>query len=78
MTRPAPREAWMEFGLCTQTDPDAFFPEKGSSPHAAKRICGDCPVRIRCLRYALDHNEQYGVWGGLTGHERRQLKKGAA
>jgi WhiB family redox-sensing transcriptional regulator len=76
--RPAPREAWMDFGLCTQTDPEIFFPEKGSSPRPAQRICGECPVRLRCLRYALENDEQQGVWGGTTPRERRQLRKRAA
>ena len=69
---------WMASALCAEVATDLFFPEKGSSPRPAQRICAECPVRLRCLRYALDHDEQYGVWGGLTGHERRQLKRGAA
>lgn len=68
----------MASALCAEVATDLFFPEGNASSVAAKRICGDCPVRIRCLRYALDHDEQHGVWGGLSAHERRQLKRGAA
>jgi WhiB family redox-sensing transcriptional regulator len=64
---------WMSSGLCAQTDPEAFFPEKGASTAAAKRICAACPVRTSCLAFALDRNERFGVWGGLSERERRRL-----
>ena len=31
--------AWQERALCAQTDPEAFFPEKGGSTREAKRVC---------------------------------------
>ena len=37
--------AWQAEALCAQTDPEAFFPEKGGSTRDAKRVCGVCPVR---------------------------------
>jgi WhiB family redox-sensing transcriptional regulator len=60
-------------------DPETFFPEKGGSTRDAKRLCngdGDtapCPVRERCLDYALDHGERFGVWGGLSERERNKI-----
>ena len=30
---------WQTDALCAQTDPEAFFPEKGGSTRDAKRIC---------------------------------------
>ena len=39
----------------------------------AKRICADCPVRQECLDYAMRVHEPFGIWGGLTEAERRQL-----
>lgn len=59
--------------LCAETDPDAFFPEKGGSNGPAKRVCKGCEVRLECLRFALDHGERHGVWGGLGERERRRL-----
>ena len=44
---------WQERALCSQTDPEAFFPEKGGSTREAKRICNRCEVRAECLEYAL-------------------------
>ena len=69
---------WQERALCSQTDPEAFFPEKGGSTREAKRICGRCEVKTECLEYALGHDERFGIWGGLSERERRKLKRRAA
>jgi WhiB family redox-sensing transcriptional regulator len=68
---------WQERALCAQTDPEAFFPEKGGSTREAKRICAGCEVRAECLEYALAFDERFGIWGGLSERERRRLKRGA-
>ena len=70
-----PPETWAERALCAQTDPEAFFPEKGGSTREAKRICQGCEVRDECLEYALEHDERFGIWGGLSERERRRLKR---
>jgi WhiB family transcriptional regulator, redox-sensing transcriptional regulator len=66
---------WQERALCAQTDPEAFFPEKGGSTREAKRICSGCDVRAECLEYALAHDERFGIWGGLSERERRRLRR---
>lgn len=68
---------WQARGLCAQTDPEAFFPEKGGSTREAKKVCLTCEVRDECLEYALAHDERFGIWGGLSERERRKLKKKA-
>lgn len=69
--------SWQERSLCAQTDPEAFFPEKGGSTREAKKVCTGCEVRQECLEYALEHDERFGIWGGLSERERRKLKKRA-
>ncbi len=69
--------AWQSDSLCAQTDPEAFFPEKGGSTRDAKRICTSCEVKARCLDYALENDERFGIWGGLSERERRKLRKQA-
>lgn len=69
--------SWQEEALCAQTDPEAFFPEKGGSTREAKHICRMCGVREQCLQYALDNDERFGIWGGLSERERRRLKRQA-
>jgi WhiB family redox-sensing transcriptional regulator len=39
----------------------------------AKSICRVCPVIAQCLRHALRADEPYGVWGGRSAAERREL-----
>lgn len=69
---------WHEHARCAQLDdPSCFYPDAtgpGSS-NAAKAICADCPVTMQCLTWALEHDERYGVWGGLSESERQQLRK---
>ena len=69
--------SWQDRALCAQTDPEAFFPEKGGSTREAKRVCRSCEVRAECLDYALEHDERFGIWGGLSERERRRLKREA-
>lgn len=70
--------SWQDDALCAQTDPEAFFPEKGGSTREAKRVCQTCPVRAQCLEYALEHDERFGIWGGLSERERRRLRRAAS
>jgi WhiB family redox-sensing transcriptional regulator len=67
--------SWQEQALCAQTDPEAFFPEKGGSTREAKRICVGCEVKGDCLEYALGQDERFGIWGGLSERERRRVKR---
>ena len=67
--------AWKDAALCAETDPEAFFPEKGGSTREAKRVCASCDVRAECLDFALTNDERFGIWGGLSERERRRLKK---
>jgi WhiB family transcriptional regulator, redox-sensing transcriptional regulator len=76
---------WMSGGLCAQADPEVWFPDKGGASGPAKRVCNGrpatdvaegrepCPVRDQCLRYALDNDVRFGIWGGLSEKERRSL-----
>lgn len=69
---------WMDRALCASFGTEAFFPDRGGSTQAAKSVCSACPVRAECLEYALDNDEQSGVWGGLSERERRSLKRRAS
>ncbi len=67
-------ETWRLDALCAETDPEAFFPEKGGSTRDAKRVCTGCPVRAQCLEFALENDERFGIWGGLSERERRRVR----
>ncbi|KQS73407.1 transcription factor WhiB [Modestobacter sp. Leaf380] len=70
-------QGWQERALCAETDPEAFFPEKGGSTREAKKICTGCEVKLECLEYALGKDERFGIWGGLSERERRRLRRRA-
>jgi WhiB family redox-sensing transcriptional regulator len=72
-----PDLSWQDRALCAQTDPEAFFPEKGGSTREAKRVCRGCVVKAECLDYALETDQGFGIWGGFSERERRRLKRGA-
>lgn len=66
---------WQDKALCAEVDPELFFPEKGGSSRAAKRVCRSCEVRAECLRYALERDERFGIFGGMSERERRRVKR---
>jgi WhiB family transcriptional regulator, redox-sensing transcriptional regulator len=70
-------QGWQARALCAQTDPEAFFPERGGSTREAKRVCRACEVKSDCLDYALGNDERFGVWGGMSERERRRIKRAA-
>lgn len=68
---------WTELAVCAEADPETFFPEKGGSSGAAKRMCRRCPVAAECLDDALAHGDRHGIWGGVTERDRRRLSEPA-
>jgi WhiB family redox-sensing transcriptional regulator len=68
-------EPWMDDALCAQVDTEIFFPEKGGSTREGKKICALCSVRDECLMFAVDRQERFGIWGGLSERERRRLSR---
>lgn len=76
-------QPWMTHAACAHTHwPDQFYPDTGDhlTTEKARRICSRCPVAVECLSYALTHDEQTGIWGGLGPGQRTTLqrKRGAA
>jgi WhiB family transcriptional regulator, redox-sensing transcriptional regulator len=55
-------------------DVNVFFPERGGSSKAARAVCARCDVREECLESALANQEEFGIFGGTSPHERRQLR----
>jgi WhiB family transcriptional regulator, redox-sensing transcriptional regulator len=66
---------WRTRAACLHADPELFFPEWTTSPEIerAKHICDGCPVRARCLDWAVSHGASFGIWGGRTEAERRAM-----
>jgi WhiB family transcriptional regulator, redox-sensing transcriptional regulator len=65
-------EDWAAKAQCQASRPDELF-VRGAAQNKAKQLCGGCPVRTECLAEALDHQIEWGVWGGMTERERRAI-----
>ena len=65
---------WMDNAKCHTKDGITWFPQQGERHLMliAKEFCGTCPVRERCLDWALDNEVVYGVWGGRSPAERER------
>jgi WhiB family transcriptional regulator, redox-sensing transcriptional regulator len=66
---------WKVDGACRWVEPELFFPVSDAEAGPAKRVCAACGVQQRCLDFAMEMRENEGVWGGLTGPERRALRR---
>jgi WhiB family redox-sensing transcriptional regulator len=71
---------WRNRAACRDEDPELHFPVGTSGPALlqiaeAKTVCRRCPVVSRCLSYALETNQPFGVWGGMSEGEREALKR---
>lgn len=64
---------WMLRALCRGRAPSEFFPSDGVGVEVAQRVCVECPVKVECLEYALEHRIDHGVWGGCSERERRRI-----
>ena len=64
---------WRDSAACKGMDPNIFFLKRnqGGKNAAAKAICAGCPVSDECLEVGA--NELSGIWGGLSGRQRRDL-----
>ena len=63
--------------VACQELPDVFFPEdfpdaqmRRRAEQVAKNLCNECPIKFQCLQAALENQEAYGIWGGLSPKER--------
>lgn len=75
--RPSGDQDWARQSACAKDGVGPMFPHEQDTDgiEYAKSICNGCSVRLFCLEEALDRNESFGIWGGLTTNERRALKK---
>lgn len=60
---------------CQGYDPEMWFPDPTDHKARikAKAICNTCPGKAKCLQWAFDADERYGIWGGLSQNERTKI-----
>jgi WhiB family redox-sensing transcriptional regulator len=71
---------WRHRAACLDEDPELFFPIGTTGPaleqvERAKQVCRGCEVTDQCLEWALETNQDAGVWGGFSEEERRTLRR---
>lgn len=74
---------WRHEAACLTEDPELFFPIGNTGPalaqiEKAKAVCRRCTVAEHCLKWAMETNQDAGVWGGMSEDERRSMKRRAA
>ncbi|MCL2803511.1 MAG: WhiB family transcriptional regulator [Micrococcales bacterium] len=74
---------WRHAAACLSEDPELFFPVGNAGLalaqiESAKSVCARCDVGGDCLQWAIENNQESGVWGGLSEDERRALKRRTA
>lgn len=73
---------WEGDAACKGVPSDVFFPHTNSDHpqglaayNQARLMCGECTVQEECLEWALENDERFGMWGGLSPTERNELVK---
>ncbi len=74
---------WRSRSACLSADPELFFPISMTAASSrqiarAQAYCANCSVRQECMRFALDHPDMQGIWGGTTDDERRKKRRNRA
>lgn len=70
----------MQKAACRDEDPELFFPIGTSGPallqvEQAKSVCRNCSAIDSCLKWALESDQEAGVWGGTSEEERKAIKR---
>jgi WhiB family redox-sensing transcriptional regulator len=73
-------DPWTMQAACRDMDGEIFFPTSIAEDRfdRAKEICRSCEVKKQCLKlvdHLAEQDDRWGIFGGLTPHERYLLKK---
>jgi len=47
-------------------NPEKYMDKEPPCDDECESLCGGCPAIRECYRFALDNDEEYGVWGGIN------------
>lgn len=81
---PSKDMSWLDEARCNGADVELFYPQRDKETYKnvaneAKKFCfgstgkTPCPVRTECLWFAVESDEQHGIWGGLSHRERNAV-----
>ena len=66
---------WMARARCKDRTDLEWFPDKGQHAKETIKFCEGCPVRRQCFDYAIKHNLDDGIWGGVSSNRRIQYRR---
>lgn len=69
---------WMERASCKGLSTDIFFFDRGDPAPQIKRakaVCSTCPVKGKCLKFAINNRIYYGYWGDMTSEARKEYAR---
>lgn len=72
---PQKSDDWRLEARCIGIDPEVFYPEQGDQAWEVKRLCQGCPVRIKCLEWAIEVGDEWGIWGGVGPKDRIRITR---
>lgn len=73
--------SWQDKANCRGVDTNLFYLEQGVSKENERKLdiilplCNTCPVKGKCLSFAITNQIEHGVWGGLTPRERKYASR---
>lgn len=69
---------WQDDAACQFADPDLFFPKGGAKANYSQaiKLCAGCPVWRQCLQFGLESDAEYGMFGGASPADRKDIKSG--
>jgi hypothetical protein len=68
-------QTWRERAECRGQTTEWWYPSQGAQVSDQKAVCARCNAREECLQHALDHEERFGIWGGVGERTRRIARK---
>lgn len=69
---PAP---WRTHAACKGMPTEWWYPERGDIAPKAKAICAECPVQDDCGTYAVNSDERFGIWAGVSIDQHRRAER---
>jgi len=68
---------WQNDANCAQPKyrelAEHFYSNDEQKKSLAKGLCGQCPVRTDCLKWALENAQIWGIWGGKDHKDIRRV-----
>lgn len=73
-----PGLGWRWAAACRDEDPELWFADAADrdANMRAARVCATCPVSGRCLAWALETRQPYGIWGGVRAGSAEWQRRG--